>query len=90
MEVAGEVLSAQLREGYYGDEWKWLVVDDRGFKVWGTIPSAIWDVYDGEGKNLRGRRVKFHAKVERSDKDEAFGFYKRPTQVELEAEKEAA
>lgn len=83
IEIEGEVLSAKLQEGYYGDEYKWLVVDDRGFKVWGTIPSAIFDE-NVTLADLRGRRVSFTAAVEKSKNDDCFGFYKRPTRASLE------
>lgn len=80
--IEGEVLTAKLQDGYYGSEYKWLVIDDRGFKVWGTIPSCIFDG-NVTMADLRGRRVSFAAAVTKSDKDACFGFYKRPTQATL-------
>jgi len=48
-----------------------LVQDDRGFKVWGTSQAD------------KGDRVTFMARVEVSQDDPKFGFYKRPTKVQI-------
>jgi hypothetical protein len=48
------------------------VCDDRGFKVWGTQPRALYDAKVGD-------RVTFEAALEPSDRDQYFGFFKRPT-----------
>lgn len=73
--VNGEVLSVKVQEGYYGWEQKMLVRDDRGFKVWGTVPSCI--------EPERGSRVEFIATVIKSNKDETFGIYKRPSKAKI-------
>lgn len=74
--VTGVVLSTKLQDGYLpGQEvLKMLVKDDRGFKVWGSVPSSIWGVQ-------KGNRVTFAAAVTKSDNDETFGFFKRPTKA---------
>lgn len=77
IDITGEVLSTKLQDSDYGTQYKWLVIDDRGFKVWGTIPNAALDF--GSLSELRGKRVTFTAAVTKSDRDESFGFYKRPT-----------
>lgn len=82
IDITGEVLTTKTQYSDYGDTDKWLVIDDRGFKVWGTIPRAAFD--DHDMKSLRGQRVTFTATVTKSDRDEAFGFYKRPTSVKIE------
>ena len=73
IEIVGEILATKLQEGYYGSTWKMLVKDDRGFKVWGSIPKDIYA--------KRGFRVMFFAAVEPSADDDKFGFYKRPTKA---------
>jgi hypothetical protein len=73
VEITGKILTIKLQEGYYGDTWKMLVKDDRGFKVWGSIPSSL--------HATRGARVTFMAAVEPSRDDDKFGFYKRPTKA---------
>jgi len=73
--VTGEVLSVKLQDGYYGSTWKMLVKDDRGFKVWGSIPSSL--------DASRGCRVTFTAAIEPSNDDDKFGFFKRPTKAAI-------
>lgn len=41
VKITGEVVSTRVQETRYGTQFKMLVKDDRGFKVWGTIPSAL-------------------------------------------------
>jgi hypothetical protein len=79
--VTGEVLTIKEKPGWgYYDRasWKMLVRDDRGFKVWGTAPQAL---FDAEFES--GDRVKFEALIAASDDDPAFGFFNRPTKAEL-------
>lgn len=78
--VTGEVLSTKAQDSPYGPTLKMLVLEERGFKVWGTLPRALEaDV------PLVGKRVVFTASVERSDDDECFGFFKRPAQARVVA-----
>lgn len=76
VEVTGKIVSIKERVNDYSGytEWKMVVVDDRGFRVWGTLPSSIDDAEIGQ-------RVAFSAKIQRSDGDETFGFFKRPTKA---------
>jgi hypothetical protein len=53
-----------------------LVKDDRGFRVYGTVPGDIIGVANGD-------RVRFDAAVEPSKDDPKFGFYKRPTKATI-------
>lgn len=77
MVIAGTVLTVKEQFSAYGSTLKMLVRDDRGFKVWGSMPSAI------AGEGCKGRKVTFTAKVTVSDDDETFGFYSRPTKASL-------
>ena len=43
--------------------------------AWGTCPSGLL----GGDFGIRGCRVRFDAKLTRSDRDEHFAFFKRPT-----------
>jgi hypothetical protein len=74
--VEGKVLTIKWQDSDYGGSLKMLVADDRGFKVWGTVPRSIDSVE-------RGDHVRFNATVEASRDDETFGFYKRPTKAEV-------
>lgn len=73
--VEGQVLSTKWQESVYGGSLKMLVKDDRGFKVWGTVPSCI----DPE----KGDHVAFTATVKVSGDDPNFGFFSRPTKATL-------
>lgn len=77
MEVTGTLRSARFVDGpvYGSGSWKGLVQDDRGFKVWGTIPRSIDPAI--------GDRITFTATLTRSNDDEAFGFYSRPTKAAI-------
>lgn len=71
IKITGKVVTIKWQDSAYGGSLKMLVLDDRGFKVWGTVPSAL----DAE----RGQMVAFTATVKASGDDETFGFYKRPS-----------
>lgn len=84
--VTGKVLTVKEYEvedpwgSRYGDGmktiYKMLVQDDRGFKVWGSLPSNISGAQ-------RGDRVTFAAALEPKTDDPTFAFYKRPTKASV-------
>lgn len=72
--VRGKVLVTKWKPGYgyYSpDVLKMLVLDDHGFKLWGTVPAAIEDIEKGDYVDLI-------ANIEPSKDDLFFGFFKRP------------
>lgn len=73
--ITGEVVSTDTKFNQWGARDVMTVKDDRGFKVWGSVPRAV--------SAQKGARVTFSATVEKSDRDETFGFFKRPTNAEL-------
>lgn len=73
--IEGEVLKVEVRDNAYGSRLVMTVKADEGFLVWGTCPRAI----DPD----RGDRIRFDAQVKPSDRDEKFGFFKRPTKAEI-------
>lgn len=92
--LEGEVVSHRWQDGQFGAQHKMLVRLDDGCKVWGTVPEAVQDAtrpeWDDEGREvaplveeLKGARVRFTATVVRSDDDEHFGFFSRPTKAEV-------
>lgn len=94
VQVVGTIISTDIRETSFGDQWKMLVRDDSGFKVWGSIPSKLFvtevDEHGCEcnwrsGHSMKGERVSFTAAVEPSEDDQKFGFFKRPTKAKIEA-----
>jgi len=76
--VIGKVVSTDAKDTDYGTRYVMTVRDDRGFTVWGSQPSSLYPEV--------GDRIEFTASVERSDRDECFGFYKRPTKASIIAE----
>ena len=71
--ITGTVTKCYVKETDFGSRRVMVVLDDRGFSVWGTVPSAISFVKVGDW-------VQFNATVEASD-DSTFGFFKRPTKA---------
>lgn len=76
VEVAGEVVSVKWHDDDFGGRAVMTVKDDRGFLVWGTRPAALTGVE-------KGARVRFTAALLRSDRDESFAFFKRPTKASV-------
>lgn len=82
IQITGEVVGIKMVEGYgwnAPDVMKIIVLDDRGFKLYGSCPSSV-------GSAERGDRLEFMARIESSNDDSQFGFFSRPTKsVFLEA-----
>ena len=76
IKIQGEIVSIKPKSFWNGwktiEVFKMLVKDERGFKVWGSVPKGQWNVGDS---------LEFFARVEASKDDDRFGFYKRPTKV---------
>lgn len=85
--LTGEVLSAKWKFTAHGDTLKLVVKDDRGFKVYGTCPSAVLNSgvlgANDDVSLLKGRHISFVATVTTSGDDPTFGFFKRPSQGAL-------
>ncbi len=78
--ITGKIVSTKTTESRFGIVSKMLVVTDAGYKVYGTIPAEFMNEVSKTGEhNLRGFRVQFCAKLERSKDDDKFGFFSRPT-----------
>jgi hypothetical protein len=76
--VTGEIVSIKEYPGYMPNTYttKMLVKDDRGFKVWSTLPDAIWQAE-------KGNRVSFIATLTPAADDPYFAKAKRPTKAEI-------
>ena len=70
-EVIGEVISLKEVDGRFGFQYKMLVEDFKGYRVYGTVPKFL---VDADVK--KGDFVKFTAKLK--EKETGFGFYSRP------------
>lgn len=75
--VRGEVVHATIRETQFGATWKMIVLDDRMFKVWSTVPKDI-RTQVGTPDDLIGARVELTVTLEVSRKDETFSFGSHP------------
>ena len=75
----GTVVSRKWKDSDFGGAFKLLILADvaegQVCKLWGTEPSAI--------EAEKGDRVQMTARLERSNDDAGFGFYKRPTKPEV-------
>jgi hypothetical protein len=74
--IKGDLLSKKEVWNEYTCATKAIIWDERGFKVYGTLPSAILDAEIGSV-------VEFDAKVRVAPDDENFGFYSRPTKAAI-------
>jgi len=93
-ELTGNVVKAAWHESAYGTTLKLTVkveTDAGMFLVWGSCPAAIEDAFHARGvfddgglaAYARGLRLRFTATVTRSDRDESFGFFKRPSKASV-------
>ncbi len=72
--ITGTVVIKKWQDSGYGGRLVMTVEDDRGFKVWGSVPSKLDDIEQGD-------KVEFTANIEQSDSDSKFGFFKRPSKA---------
>jgi hypothetical protein len=78
--VIGVVLKTDMKENDFGYRKVMTVLDDRGFKVWGTVPKAI-----SEALKV-GDRVQFTAALTPTERDATFAFFKSPSKATVLAE----
>lgn len=82
--VEGIVVATRVQDNqfsyYGGTTLKMVVLDDRGFKIWSTVPARI--APSGPVEDLVGARVRYTASLEPST-DDAFGFAKRPSKADV-------
>ena len=82
-------------QGFYKPSAVKIVVEHvDGWKVWGTAAGELTDAIrefsnksyldgDEQAALLKGKRVKFDARITVSDNDSKFGFFKRPTKAAI-------
>lgn len=71
--VEGTVATTKEVTSQWGTSTKCLIVSDEGWKCWGSLPKGA----------DKGDKVRFSATVEAKADDPLFGFYSRPTKVEI-------
>ena len=74
VEVQGVVLNTKYQESDYGSTLKMLVKDERGFRVWTTVPSSMMGIDTGSPVHVK-------VTLTPSDDDAKFAFGKRPSEV---------
>lgn len=82
-EIEGEIIKLDNKETDWGTRTIMMVKTDSGTVFWGTKPTALYDARKGD-------RVCFTATCEASDRDPAFGFFKRPVKATIMQVGEAA
>lgn len=79
--ITGTIVGLKWKTSQFGynpvDVLKMTVALDDGTRVWGTVPTSIFSEAE------IGTRVTFTATVKRGDRDETFGFFKRPTKASV-------
>jgi len=76
-QIEGVILKLKEPDEYAQfPSWKMMVKDNRGFRVWGSVPSSIEEANKGD-------KVRFTATITPSKDDDKFGFYKRPSKAEI-------
>lgn len=77
VEITGEIIATKWVENHFsygGGTLKMIVLDDRGFKVFGTLPAKLPNA-------RKGSRVQFVATVEAKSGEPTFGYFSRPTKA---------
>jgi len=82
-EITGQIIFTKWYESDYGEVLKCTIHDDRGFKLFGSVPTIVVDFAQSENIELKGRRIKLTGTVKPSDNDPQFGFYNRPAKAQL-------
>jgi hypothetical protein len=77
LEFSGKILNTKYQENQFGGTLKMLFQDERGFKLWGSVPNKLIE------ENLENLKIKFIASVQVSKNDKSFGFFKRPTKIKI-------
>ncbi len=81
----GKIVNIKEVDDYYngGVTYKVLVEHATGYRLYGTAPKDLRELIHAGDVELKGCVIQFNAKVTQSDKDEKFGFFSRPTKVEV-------
>jgi hypothetical protein len=80
--VTGEIISTKWQESGFRTVHKMTVKTDKGWKLWVTVPSSVYDPSDSS-LPITGKRVTLTANVTPSDRDPKFAFGKRPTNASV-------
>lgn len=76
-DIVGKMVCVRTKDTNWGLSYKCLIVGDNGQKFWGSVPKQLHIERD------LNKKFRLRATVERSSNDPKFGFYKRPSKLEL-------
>ena len=76
-EFAGTVVTIKLHESRFGYIQKMIVESPSGNKLWGTLPTKYVESIEV------GSKIKLTATVKRAPDSDHFGFFSRPSKVEI-------
>jgi len=88
-EITGKIISIKHSDGEWGITCRMTIKVETDAGIWignGTLPRKVYGQFDGDTENLVGRTITLTATIERSDRDDAFGFLKRPGKAMLATE----
>lgn len=71
-EIEGKILSVKWKDNDFGGSYKMIVELADGRRCWGSVPSKLGDSEVGDV-------VRFKATFSKSNDDDKFAFFKRPT-----------
>jgi len=77
IDFSGKILGTKYQENQFGGCLKMIFQDERGFKLYGSVPNKLLE------QNLTDLKIKFSATVQVSNNDKSFGYFKRPTKIEI-------
>jgi len=80
--VTGKILSVKDQDSDFGVTFKLLLQATEGYKVWATVPGALWQNRSAE--DLRGLTITIKVTLTPSPSDTKFAFGKRPVLVSEE------
>ena len=82
IDISGKIVGVKYQENMFGGSFKMIVEAKEGFKIFGTIPNSFMEMVESM-YDLKGKSVSFSATLERSENDNKFGFFKRPTKAKF-------
>ena len=87
MRVEGRVVSVKVTESdRWGTRYGMAVRLRNGVVVWSSVPRSLDEAVGLEPEALRGRRVRFTATFEPSERDPRFAFARRPRDAKMTRE----
>lgn len=83
MTLVGQIQKIKIVEHQFGFTWKMILLSDSGYKLYGSIPTKLLEDFNYNKSKLEGLQISFDATVEQSERDKYFGFFKRPTKLNI-------